>query len=361
MSTKTIVASTFLSLVNVQAELYADAGFQTGLTACQSSWEYKFEDKSIETVSGCVSIEEYPPYPLAGGDADSVALFTPSQRGTDQTMWCATEERYNAYNELRRESWGYCYDSTVLEDVKLPTQAGVYADGGYQKEVVECLSSWTFKEKTDSGNVETTYSGCVSFSEVSPYPFFSANRNEGEISNLLEPVSSNTDKTKWCAVERDVYNPTPQLTLENRYHWGYCLTVEEGSGSEEPVDVTPEPTHFPTKFPTKYPTHSDDYYFEYELPTTVETPAPVSQSGNEGGETVGIQGESSSFLDIVGVEVIAAVALVAFAIILLAMFIRSRRKRVRSIFGDEESEIDDIDVEENRQYRSNRGNRAGLF
>lgn len=345
-----VVAAT---IEQTTGEVYADAGFQTSLTKCLDSWEYKFEDKTLEIVSGCVSIEDYPPFPIVGdSSAFEGELLSPSERTTDKTMWCATEERYNAYNEVRRESWGYCYDSSLSSDAILPVESGLYADGGYQAQISECLSTWTFKEKTASGNKETVITGCASFDDVQPYPFFT--ETEGEIANLYEPLSGNTDKTKWCAVSRDVYNPTPQKDLNNRLNWGYCLSVE----GNEPAPATPNPSASPTMFPTDFPTHGEDYYFEYDLPTQAVTSAPTEaeEPKNEEDSTNTVVSEQSSgFFDSIdfGIEIFVAIGLVCLAVLMLAMFIRSRSRRVRSIFGDDDSEVDDdeLDIEENRTYR----------
>lgn len=93
----------------------------------------------------------------------------------------------------------------------------LFGDGGYQSSPGECVYEWIYKEKLPNGqNDETRLTGCVSIEDFKPFPYYQDDAEE--IERLTEPSSDKTDKTLWCPVLREVYNPTPLRTPENRFN-----------------------------------------------------------------------------------------------------------------------------------------------
>lgn len=258
------------------------------------------------------------------------------------------------------------------------SQTTLFADGGYQNSFPECVTSWIYKEKLpDGSNLETSLTGCVSINDFKPSPFYE--NDQEAINALLAPQDSNTNTAFWCPVIRDVYNPTPLRTPENKFNWGYCLDTSATSppatnsptDSEEEVVVTSSPTdpEIATSSPTEEeeeegietdsPTEEEEEqtssptvdFEETDEPTEIVdlTDSPTTEvegivPGTDSPTTTaeGNEGNSESNPASLGqwtyVGIGVAVALLAIAIV-LALFL-SRNMKKKTTFMDE-------DVEEN--------------
>lgn len=263
-------------------------------------------------------------------------------------------------------------------------EATLFADGGYQSSPVECIVEWTYKEKlADGGNEETSLTGCVDIDEFKPYPFF-PDEIDSEIAALLEPSSSATVKTKWCPVLRDIYNPTPQKTPENKFNWGYCLDTsvsETDSPTNPPVGPptdpptspptdpptspptdppTDPPTNPPVDSPTNPPTNPPTRTEPLEpvaspVPVPVAPPQPTP-SDSSPNEVDPVTGALSGDLGMI-VGIIVAATLVAVALIMIVVFAQKMKSRKDDEIDDqadvdEAEDIHDIDIEGNNVMKS---------
>lgn len=264
--------------------------------------------------------------------------------------------------------------SLVLRQAQ--AQNTLFADGGYQTEFPACLEQWTFKEKlADGTNLETTLGGCVSIDDFKPYPFFTDTVEE--ISNLFEPTDSRTDKTKWCAVIRDVYNPTPLKTEENRLNWGYCLDISTPEITEAPetdaptiVEVTATPvTDSPTRKVTLAPTDSPTdetavtdsptqenneatdsptvHTTEVTLPPTGETENSPPDNEEQNNNVATTNEAALGQWTYVGIGIAASLVVLA---LVLVIFIAAMKKNKQEIVDDDDES--DADLEENTITRS---------
>merc|ERR1719265_619022 len=76
------------------------------------------------TFDGCVSVVDFPPH-----DLDNA--IPPTHASTNQTMWCATIDKYNPNAEKQQDKakqWGFCYDDSAdPSDSDVPTTAPTFA------------------------------------------------------------------------------------------------------------------------------------------------------------------------------------------------------------------------------------------
>lgn len=259
-------------------------------------------------------------------------------------------------------------------------QPVLFADGGYQTGLVECITQWTYKEKLENGgNLETVLTGCVNIEDFKPYPYYDDDKDE--IATLIEPSEDATNKKRWCPVLRDVYNPTPKKTEANKFNWGYCLDLSatdkpSDSNTLVPTDPPPLLTSNPTTSPPSSPptiseqengsgvdetdAESEDQSDEPKstesptaktlVPTISETeqvPQTDDDTADEGSQTTdkSVTVEEWTFLGI-GI----AGTLVLVALVLTVVVLRNMNKS-RKIPLDEEP-VKEADLEENTMTRN---------
>merc|ERR1719265_911023 len=94
---------------------------------------------------GCVSVVDYPPHDLDNANP-------PTHADTNQTMWCATIDKYNPNAEKqpdKAKQWGFCYDDSTGSSTA-PTTAPTSAEGTDAPTTAGKIDAPTAAGKTDA-------------------------------------------------------------------------------------------------------------------------------------------------------------------------------------------------------------------